>query len=312
VTYGPKHSTQQQLQLSSQLRTVNNMAALAAPAGVPRLEGQAELPLDSALDRVILGDCLSVLASLPDESVDLVFLDPPYFLQLPRKKLIRWGVATEVDSPERDWDRFSSFSEYDEFMTGVLGHCQRLMKPSATIWVIGTYHNIYRVGALMQDLGFWMLNDVTWFKSNPMPNWLGVRMTNATETLLWAVRDRTAKGYTYNVAAAKEYADADFSARVTVNIWRIPLCTGHERLKGPDGNKLHPTQKPERLLERVIRLSSARGQIVLDPMAGTGTAGAVARRLGRSFIMIERDPAYAEAAAARLEAELLVAEGVEV
>ncbi|MCX7598173.1 MAG: site-specific DNA-methyltransferase [Armatimonadetes bacterium] len=284
------------------------MAAVAAALGAPAREGVARLSLDTSLDRVILGDCLKVLSDLPDECVDLVFLDPPYYLQLPRKKLVRWGVATEVDSPEREWDRFSSFAEYDDFMTRVFAECQRLMKPSATIWVIGTYHNIYRVGALMQDLGFWILNDVTWFKTNPMPNWLGVRMTNATETLLWAVRDRRAKGYTYNAAVAKEYAKADFGSRITLNVWRLPICTGNERLRGPDGAKLHPTQKPERLLERVVRLSSARGHIVLDPMAGTGTLGAVASRLGRRFIIVEREPTYAEAAAARLGVPLVVHE----
>jgi len=299
---------QKRSQYSSQLGTVNKMAAVAPALGMPARDVVAELSLDAALNRVILGDCLKVLSSLPDHCVDLIFLDPPYYLQLPRKKLVRWGVATEVDSPEREWDRFSSFSEYDAFMTQVLAECQRLMKPSATIWVIGTYHNIYRVGAIMQDLGFWILNDVTWLKTNPMPNWLGVRMTNATETLLWAVRDRRAKGYTYNVAVAKEYAEADFGSRITLNVWRIPICTGHERLKGPDGGKLHPTQKPERLLERVVRLSSARGHTVLDPMAGTGTLGAVAARLGRRFILVEREPTYAEAAAARLGVPLLVHE----
>lgn len=284
------------------------MAAVAAALSAPAREAVSVLSLDAALDRVILGDCLKVLSDLPDECVDLIFVDPPYYLQLPRKKLVRWGVGTEVDSPEREWDRFSSFEEYDDFMIRVLAECRRLMKPSATIWVIGTYHNIYRVGALMQDLGFWILNDVTWFKTNPMPNWLGVRMTNATETLLWAVRDRRAKRYTYNVAAAKEYAEADFGSRITLNVWRLPICTGSERLKGPDGAKLHPTQKPERLLERVVRLSSVRGHIVLDPMAGTGTLGAVAARLGRRFIMVERKPTYAEAAAARLGVPLLVHE----
>jgi DNA modification methylase len=258
--------------------------------------------LEHVLDRIVVGDCLEVMASMPDGSVDLVFLDPPYYLQLPGKKLVRWGSNTDVESPEREWDRFSSFEEYDQFMRAVMAECQRLMKPSATIWIIGTYHNILRVGSLMQDLGFWMLNDVTWFKNNPMPNWLNVRMTNATETLLWATRDRRAKGYTYNAAAAKEYSLADLESRIALNVWRIPICTGRERLKGADGKRLHPTQKPERLLERVMRISSSRGQVALDPMAGTGTTGAVARRLGRHFICIERDPYYAEAAAARLGA----------
>ncbi|MBC7287910.1 MAG: site-specific DNA-methyltransferase [Armatimonadetes bacterium] len=230
----------------------------------------------------------------------MVFLDPPYFLQLPNKKLLRWGVRTEVDSPEAEWDRFGSFTEYDTFVGGVLEECRRLMKPSATIWVIGTYHNIYRIGALLQDIGFWILNDVTWFKTNPMPNWLNVRMTNATETLIWAVRDRDAKDYVYDAAVAKACSLEDFGARIALNVWRIPLCTGRERLKNRSGKRLHPTQKPERLLERVIRISTRPGDIILDPMAGTGTTGVVAKALGRRYILIERDPGYADAARSRL------------
>ncbi len=270
-------------------------AAVAAPVVAPPAPG-----LEHLLDRLVVGDCLEVMTSMPDQSVDLVFVDPPYFLQLPGKKLTRWGSNTDVESPEREWDRFSSFEEYDTLMRSVLTECQRVMKPSGTIWMIGSYHNIFRVGSLMQDLGFWMLNDVTWFKTNPMPNWLNVRMTNATETLLWATRNRTSKGYTYNGAAAKEYSLADLESRIALNVWRIPICTGRERLKGADGKRLHPTQKPERLLERILRVSSSRGMVALDPMAGTATTGVVAQRLGRHFICIERDLYYAEAAAGRL------------
>ncbi len=258
--------------------------------------------VEEFLDQVLVGDCREILPQVPDQSVDMVFLDPPYFLQLPRKKLVRWGVRSEVDSPEASWDRFESFAEYDALIAAVLEECRRVMKPAATVWVIGTYHNIYRVGALLQDLGFWILNDVTWFKTNPMPNWLNVRMTNATETLIWAVRDRDAKDYVYDAAAAKEYSMADFGAKIALNVWRLPLCAGRERLKNGKGKRLHPTQKPERLLERVVRISTRPGDIVLDPMAGTGTTGVVAHRLGRHYILIERDPKYAAAARKRLNA----------
>jgi len=271
----------------------------AALGAMVRPSGPA-IALQEALGHVLVGDCLEILPALPAESVDMIFLDPPYFLQLPGKRLVRWGARSEVESPEREWDQFDSFAHYDAFVGQVLEECRRLMKPTATIWVIGTYHNIYRIGTLMQDLGFWMLNNVTWFKSNPMPNWLNVRMTNATETLIWAVRERGAKGYVFNAAAAKEYARVDFGAKIAANVWRLPLCMGRERLKGDDGKRLHPTQKPERLLQRVIRLSTKPGQIVLDPMAGTGTTGVVAHRLGRRFIMIEQDEDYARAACERL------------
>jgi DNA modification methylase len=258
--------------------------------------------LAAFLDGLTVGDCREVLPALPPECVDMVFLDPPYYLQLPRKLLLRWGVRTAVESPEREWDRFASFAEYDAFMGQVLQACRRVMRPSATIWVIGTYHNIFRLGTLLQDLGFWILNDVIWFKTNAMPNWLNVRLTNATETLIWAARDRQARGYVFDAAAAREYSRLDFGARIGLNLWRLPLCSGRERLKRSDGKRLHPTQKPERLLERILRVSTAPGQVVLDPMAGTGTTGVVAQRLGRHFILIERDPVYAHAARARLAA----------
>ena len=282
------------------LQAVKHVAATDAALVAPVRPIGESLDLEEVLDQILVGDCLELLPALPAESVDMVFIDPPYFLQLPGRRLVRWGARSEVETPEREWDRFESFAQYDEFIGGVLEEVRRVMKPSATIWVIGTYHNIYRIGTLMQDIGFWMLNNVTWFKSNPMPNWLNVRMTNATETLIWAVRDRGARDYVYNAPAAKEYSREDFGAKIAANVWRIPLCIGHERLKGDNGKRLHPTQKPERLLERVIRLSTRRGQVVLDPMAGTGTAGVVARRLGRQFILIERDEMYAQAASRRL------------
>jgi DNA modification methylase len=261
--------------------------------------------LSNVLDKVIYGDCLKVMKKMPSEMADMIFFDPPYFLQLPEKKrLIRWEVRTEVESPEEYWDKFSSFQEYDDFITANLVEIKRLMKPNATIWAIGTYHNILRIGKIMQDLGFWILNDIIWFKKNPMPNWLGVRFTNSTETLIWAVKDRYSKKYTFNKEVAREYCFKDWGKKIAYNVWRIPICMGKERLKNKEGKRLHPTQKPEELMERIISISTKPKDIVLDPMAGTGTTGVVAKRLGRHFIMIENNPIYVESIVKRLGAIL--------
>jgi DNA modification methylase len=251
--------------------------------------------LPDVLDRAVLGDCLTVMRKLPDEIADLVFVDPPYFLQLPNRKLVRWS-GTVVQGVNEGWDRFASFAEYDAFTRAWLTEVRRLMKPQATVWVIGTYHNIFRLGAILQDLGFWILNDVVWVKSNPVPNFRQVRFTNATETLIWAVKDKGEKGYTINFDAVKSFG----LGKVGANVWQLPVCAGKERVKGPDGKKLHPTQKPERLLERVILTSSAEGDVVLDPMAGVGTTGLVARWQGRHFVMIEQDARYVAAIEQRL------------
>jgi len=250
----------------------------------------------SASHRIVVGDCVAAMTALPAASVDLVFADPPYNLQLQGD--LKRPDDSRVDAVDDDWDKFSSFAAYDDFTRAWLLAAKRVMKPSATLWVIGSYHNIFRVGALMQDLGFWMLNDVVWRKVNPMPNFRGRRFTNAHETLIWAAREAGAKGYTFNYEALKA-GNEDIQVR---SDWTIPLCTGEERLKGHDGKKLHPTQKPEALLARVILSSSRPGDLVLDPFSGTGTTGATAKRLGRQFIGIERDPAYAAAAEARLSA----------
>src|SRR5215813_6199313 len=250
---------------------------------------------DSAASaRVLVGDAVAELAKLPAACVDVVFADPPYNLQL--KGDLKRPDDSRVDAVDDDWDKFASFTEYDAFTRAWLAACRRLLKPAGTLWVIGSYHNIYRVGAILQDLGFWILNDVVWRKSNPMPNFRGRRFTNAHETLIWASRDADAKGYTFNYEALKA-GNEDIQVR---SDWTLPLCTGEERLKGADGKKLHPTQKPEALLARVILSSSRPGDLVLDPFSGTGTTGAAAKRLGRQFIGIERDPAYAAAAEARL------------
>jgi len=259
-----------------------------ASSRTPRLTLQA-VPTG----RILVGDCVAEMAALPAASVDLVFADPPYNLQL-RNELKR-PDDSRVDAVDDDWDKFASFEAYDAFTRAWLIACRRVMKPSATLWVIGSYHNIFRVGAILQDLGFWILNDVVWRKTNPMPNFRGRRFTNAHETLIWAVRD-PGKGYTFNYEALKA-ANEDVQVR---SDWSIPLCTGDERLKDSEGRKVHPTQKPEALLARVLLSSSRPGDVVLDPFHGTGTTGAVATRLGRRFIGIERDAAYAAAAEARI------------
>jgi modification methylase len=246
--------------------------------------------------RIVVGDCIAEMAKLPAASVDLIFADPPYNLQL--KSELKRPDDSRVDAVDDDWDRFASFAAYDDFTRAWLLACRRLLKPAGTIWVIGSYHNIFRVGAILQDLGFWILNDIIWRKANPMPNFRGRRFTNAHETLIWAARDETARGYTFNYEALKAGND-DVQVR---SDWTIPLCTGEERLKGRDGKKLHPTQKPEALLARVILASSRPDDLVLDPFCGTGTTGAVAKRLRRRFIGIEREAEYAEAAQKRIAA----------
>jgi modification methylase len=245
---------------------------------------------------VVHGDCIAELAKLPPASVDLVFADPPYNLQL--QGGLKRPDDSRVDAVNDDWDKFRDFAAYDEFTRAWLAACRRVMKPNATLWVIGSYHNIFRVGTTLQDLGFWILNDVIWRKSNPMPNFRGRRFTNAHETLIWASRDAAARQYTFNYDALKA-GNEDIQVR---SDWTLALCTGEERLKGSGNRKLHPTQKPETLLARVLLASSRLHDVVLDPFCGTGTTGAVAKRLGRRFIGIEREGTYCEAALRRIAA----------
>src|SRR5439155_25143703 len=233
--------------------------------------------------RIFIGDCVAEMAKIAASSVDLVFADPPYNLQLQGD--LKRPDDSRVDAVDDAWDKFSSFTAYDAFTRAWLIACRRVMKPAATLWVIGSYHNIFRVGALMQDLGFWILNDVVWRKANPMPNFRGRRFTNAHETLIWAARDANARGYAFNYEALKAGND-DVQVR---SDWTIPLCTGEERLKTREGRKLHPTQKPEALLARVILAASRPGDLVLDPCLGSGTTCAGAERLNRRFLGIERD-----------------------
>jgi len=236
------------------------------------------------------------MEKLPAASVDLIFADPPYNLQL-EGQLARPDQSL-VDAVDDDWDKFADFAAYDGFTRAWLIAARRVMKPNATIVVIGSYHNIFRVGAILQDLGFWILNDIVWRKANPMPNFRGRRFTNAHETLIWAARAPDAKGYTFNYEALKA-GNEDCQAR---SDWFLPICSGAERLKDPSGRKIHPTQKPEALLARLLLAASNPGDLVLDPFFGSGTTGAVAKRLSRAFVGIERDSSYAAAARARIDA----------
>src|SRR3954470_15468421 len=262
-----------------------------ASARAPRVHSESAVAA-----RVVVGDCVAEMAKLPADSVDLVFADPPYNLQLQGD--LKRPDDSRVDAVDDHWDKFSSFAAYDDFTRAWLLACRRVLKPAGTLWVIGSYHNIFRVGSMLQDLGFWILNDVVWRKTNPMPNFRGRRFTNAHETMIWAAREAGAKSYTFNYEALKA-GNEDIQVR---SDWTLPLCTGEERLKGGDGKKLHPTQKPEALLARVILSSSRPDDLVLDPFCGTGTTGAVAKRLGRRFVGIERDAMYAKAAEKRIAA----------
>ena len=244
------------------------------------------------LDQVIQGDCLEIMPTLPEQSIDLVFADPPYNLQLSRA-LWRPNL-TRVDAVDDHWDQFGDYLEYDSFTRKWLTECRRLLKPDGTLWVIGTYHNIHRIGAILQDMGFWILNDILWIKTNPMPNFHGVRFTNAHEILIWAQKQRGAKA-TYNHLTTKALNDG-LQMR---SDWLLPTCVGKERIKN-DGKRAHPTQKPEALLYRVLMSSSQPGDIILDPFFGTGTTGIIAKQLQRHWIGIETNLEYLELARERI------------
>jgi modification methylase len=254
---------------------------------------------DLKLDRVMVGDCLEIMAGLPAASVDIIFADPPYNLQL--KNELRRPNNSRVDGVDASWDRFASFAEYDAFTRAWLDAARRLLKDDGALWVIGSYHNIFRVGSALQDLGFWILNDIVWRKTNPMPNFRGRRFTNAHETMIWCSKNEGGR-YRFNYDAMKALND-NLQMR---SDWLIPICSGGERLK-ENGVKAHPTQKPEALLHRVLLAASEPGDVVLDPFFGSGTTGVVAKRLGRRFIGIERDPKYAALAQARIRETLPVA-----
>lgn len=244
---------------------------------------------------ILQGDCTDLMSGMKDKSVDLIFADPPYNLQLGGD--LHRPDNSKVDAVDDDWDKFADYKAYDEFCKEWLGEAHRLLKDDGAIWVIGSYHNIFRLGTIMQDLGFWILNDVVWRKSNPMPNFRGRRFTNAHETLIWAAKSKDSK-YRFNYDAMKALNE-DLQMR---SDWTLPLCTGDERLKDKDGAKVHPTQKPEALLYRVLLSTSQAGDTVLDPFSGTGTTLAVAKKLGRNAIGLERDKGYIKAAKERLKA----------
>jgi modification methylase len=251
--------------------------------------GADSLPLNS----ILAGDCIEMMNSLPENSVDLIFADPPYNLQL--KGDLHRPDNSKVDAVDDEWDQFDSFRAYDDFTTEWLKAARRILKPNGAIWVIGSYHNIFRVGSALQNQGFWILNDVVWRKSNPMPNFRGKRFTNAHETMIWASKSEGAK-YTFNYEALKALNEG-IQMR---SDWVLPICTGHERLKNENGDKAHPTQKPESLLHRLLVGSTNPDDVILDPFFGTGTTGAVAKMLGRNFIGIEREEAYRKVAEKRI------------
>jgi modification methylase len=259
----------------------------------PAKVAMRELPLDTILQ----GDCIAEMARLPDKSVDMIFADPPYNLQL-GGDLFR-PEGSRVDAVDDEWDKFDSLAAYDGFTRDWLEQARRILKDDGTIWVIGSYHNIYRVGSLLQDADFWILNDIVWRKTNPMPNFRGTRFTNAHETLIWCSKSEKAR-YTFNYRAMKALND-DLQMR---SDWLLPICAGAEREKLDDGSKAHPTQKPEALLYRILLACTKPGDVVLDPFFGTGTTGAVARRLGRRWIGIEKETAYVKVARERIASTL--------
>ena len=257
---------------------------------------ETRAPADLPLGRILDGDCIEAMRSLPSASVDLVFADPPYNLQLGGD--LSRPDGSHVDAVTDHWDQFDSFAVYDKFTREWLTEARRVLKPNGSLWVIGSYHNIFRVGAILQDLGFWILNDIVWRKANPMPNFKGTRFTNAHETLIWASMGEKSR-YTFNYRSMKTLND-ELQMR---SDWVLPICGGQERLKS-GGTKVHPTQKPEALLYRVMLATTNKGDVVLDPFFGTGTTGAVAKRLGREWIGCERESVYRKAALERIELAL--------
>lgn len=264
--------------------------------------------MEKYINQILTGDCIEVMRQLPDCSVDAVFADSPYNLQLGAKTLYRPEDQTAARAVRDDWDSFESMSEYDDFTRAWLTECKRVLKPDGAMWVIGSYHNIFRVGSILQDLGFWILNDIVWVKTNPMPNFRGTRFTNAHETLIWATPRKTGK-YTFNYETMKKLN----GGKQMRSDWGINICLGEERVKGSDGKSLHNTQKPMDLLRRVILSSTKAGDVILDPFVGSGTTAAAAKELGRNFIGIDREESYVQAARDRVDAIVpLDLSGIEV
>ena len=250
------------------------------------------------VNKIIHGNCIEELKKIPHNSIDLIFADPPYYLQLPKGKRLKRANGTEVIPVDDEWDKFESYEDYDNFTKSWLSECQRIIKPTGSIWVIGMYHNIFRVGTIMQDLGIWFLNDVIWIKTDALPNLNGRRFTNNHETLIWAVKDKTCKNYTFNyeqmkkINGGKQMKDTD---------WIFGLCRGNERLKDENGIKAHPTQKPLKLIQQVLLTATNKGDLVLDPFLGSGTTAVVAKALGRNWIGIEKEKKYVDLAQNRVE-----------
>lgn len=254
--------------------------------------------MQKIINKIIHGDCIEEMKKIPDNSVDLIFADPPYYLQLPKGKRLKRADGSEVIPVDDEWDKFESYKDYDFFTENWLTECQRILKPTGTMWVIGMYHNIFRVGTIMQNLGIWFLNDVIWVKTDPLPNFNGRRFTNAHETIIWSVKDKNSKDYTFNyefmkkMNGGKQMKDTD---------WVFGLCKGKERLKDENGIKAHPTQKPLKLIQQVLLSASNKGDIVFDPFMGSGTTAIVAEALGRKWFGIERDKKYVVIAENRIK-----------
>jgi DNA modification methylase len=248
-------------------------------------------------NEIIQGDCIEVLKFFPDNCFDLIFADPPYNLQLPQNRKLLRRNGTEVIPVNNEWDKFESYEEYDNFTENWITQCQRVLKSTGTIWIMGMYHNIFRVGKIMQDLGLWFLNDVIWVKIDAMPNFNGRRFTNNHETLIWAVKNKSCKNYIFNnkllkqMNSGKQMKDTD---------WVFGLCRGRERLRDENGIKLHPTQKPLKLIQQVFLTSTKKGDLVLDPFMGSGTTAVVANALGRKWVGIEKDKKYIDIANKRI------------
>jgi len=253
--------------------------------------------MNEKINTIIHGDCIEELKKIPDNSIDLIFADPPYYLQLPKGKRLKRANGTEVIPVDDEWDKFESYEDYDNFTKSWLSECQRIIKPTGSIWVIGMYHNIFRVGTIMQNLGIWFLNDVIWIKTDALPNLNGRRFTNNHETLIWAVKDKNCKNYTFNYEQMKQMNNGK---QMKDTDWIFGLCRGQERLKDENGIKAHPTQKPLKLIQQVLLTASNKNDLILDPFFGTGTTGIVAKALGRNWIGIEKEKKYVELANKRI------------
>lgn len=254
------------------------------------------------INTIIHGDCIQEMKKISDNSIDLIFADPPYYLQLPKGKRLKRADGSEIIPVDDNWDKFKNYEDYDNFTKNWIVECQRILKPNGTFWVIGMYHNIFRVGKIMQDLGFWFLNDIIWIKIDALPNLNGRRFTNNHETLIWSVKDKNSKGYTFNydflkqMNGGKQMKDTD---------WIFGLCKGHERLKDQNGIKAHPTQKPLKLIQQVLLSASNKGDLIFDPFIGTGTTAVAAKILGRNWIGIEKEKKYVDLAYKRLSTFLI-------